>query len=278
MSPDGFHALWALCAVSAAASIARARARAKPFEPVEGQAGKDVVWVPTPAMLVDAMLDMARVTPQDYVIDLGSGDGRTVIAAAKRGARAMGIEYNAKIIEVSQRLAASEGVAELVTFVQGDLYETDISQASVLALFLLPQNLGDLTAKFLQLKPGSRIVTNRYPIADWNADETSRLGPGATSCTALLYIVPARVDGTWHLREGELRLDQTFQFFSGTFVSHGDSVPIENGRLRGEEISFCLGGAQYVGHVRGDIMEGRLTGASPPEWSAIRTTSLACPP
>jgi SAM-dependent methyltransferase len=190
MSPEAFHTLLALCVVAAGAGVARAQVPAKPFEPMEGQAGKDIVWVPTPPVLVEKMLDMARVTPQDYVIDLGSGDGRCVIAAAKRGARALGVEYNPKMIEVSQRAAAREGVSELVTFIQRDLYEADISQATVLTLFLMPDNLRTLTAKFLELRPGTRIVTNRFGIDGWHADEISRMGgDSASCCTAFLYVV-----------------------------------------------------------------------------------------
>ena len=156
--------LWSvLAAVLAAQAV-------KPFEPVVGQEGKDVVWVPTPQALVDKMLDMARVTPQDYVMDLGSGDGRNIIAAAKRGARALGVEYNPKMVEYSQRAAAKEGVADKAKFVQGDMFTADISQATVLALFLLPDNLTKLTQKFVDLKPGTRIVMNTFGIPGWEAD------------------------------------------------------------------------------------------------------------
>jgi SAM-dependent methyltransferase len=194
MSPEALHTLLALCVVSAGASVARAQIREKPLDPIEGEAGKDVIWVPTPAALVEKMLDMARVTPQDYVIDLGSGDGRNIIAAAKRGARAVGVEYNAKLIEVSQRIAAREGVDDRATFLQGDLFEADISQATVLTLFLLPETLRRLTPKFLALTPGTRIVTNRFGIDGWDADEIGRIrGDSANCCTALLYVVPSAV-------------------------------------------------------------------------------------
>ncbi|MEA3158311.1 MAG: hypothetical protein QOK44_5900 [Betaproteobacteria bacterium] len=197
MSPAAFHTLLALCVVSAAASVVRARMPRRPSQPIEGQGGKDAPWVPTPAELVETMLDMARVTPQDYVIDLGSGDGRNIIAAAKRGARTLGVEYNPTMIEVSRRIAVKEGVAERATFVQADLYEVDISQATVLTLFLLPENLRKLTPKFRELRPGTRIVTNRFGIEGWRAEETRRLGgDSASCCTALLYVVPAKVTGT----------------------------------------------------------------------------------
>src|SRR4051812_37273694 len=155
------------------------------YKPIVGQEGKDVVWVPTPPALVEKMLDMAKVTPRDYVMDLGSGDGRNIIAAAKRGARAMGVEYNPKMVELSTQTAHSEGVGERAKFVQGDMYEADISQATVLALFLLPENLRKLTAKFLDLKPGARIVANHFGIEGWDADETGRSeGDCMAWCTA----------------------------------------------------------------------------------------------
>jgi hypothetical protein len=271
MSPEAFHTLLGLCVVSAAAAIARAQRREKPFEPTEGQRGKDVVWVPTPPELVERMLDMARVTPQDYVIDLGSGDGRNVIAAAKRGAHALGVEYSAQMVEVSRHTAALAGVADRALFVQGDLYEADISHATVLALFLLPENLGTLSPKFLELAPGTRIVTNRFAIEGWEPDEISRIGgDSASCCTALLYVVPAKAGGRWQLADGELVLEQRFQMLSGTALLHGTRTPIENGRVRGDEISFSVRGDEYVGCVQGDVMKGRTKGHAAGEWSAMR--------
>jgi len=161
--------------------------------PYLGQPGKDVVWVPTPFTLVEKMLDMAGVTPQDYVIDLGSGDGRNIIAAAKRGARGLGVEYDPQLVELSRRYAASEGVADKAHFVQGDMFEADISQATVLALFLLPDNLRKLKPKFEKLKPGTRIVTNGFPIDGWEAKEVGVAPRDCDNwCTAYLYVVPRR--------------------------------------------------------------------------------------
>jgi SAM-dependent methyltransferase len=190
MSPEALHTLLALCVVSAGASVARARMRGKPFDPIEGVPGKDIPWVPTPPALVEKMLDVARVTSQDYVIDLGSGDGRTVIAAARRGARGLGVEFNPQLIDVSKRAAIKARVAERVEFVQGDLYQADFSRATVLILFLLPDNLRELTPKFLALEPGSRIVTNRFAIDGWHPDERVRIGGDSDDCcTAYLYTV-----------------------------------------------------------------------------------------
>src|SRR5215813_4783356 len=148
-------------------------APAKEFEPRVGQEGKDVVWVPSPQPVVDKMLDMARVTPKDYVSDLGSGDGRTVITAAKRGAKALGIEYNPDMVELSKRNAAKEGVSDKASFVKADLFETDFSQAQVITMFLLPSINMKLRPKILDLKPGTRIVSNSFDMEDWKADETA---------------------------------------------------------------------------------------------------------
>jgi SAM-dependent methyltransferase len=164
----------------------------EPDEPYVGQPGKDVIWVPTPPTLVDRMLEMAGVTPQDYVVDLGSGDGRNVIAAAKLGARAMGVEYDANLVQLSRRRAAAEGVADRARFVQGDMFQADITGATVLALFLLPDNLQRLIPQFERLKPGTRIVTNGYQIVGWEPKEIGVAGGDcAPWCTAYLYIVPA---------------------------------------------------------------------------------------
>ena len=173
-------------------SLAQAQAQ-QVFEPVSGQAGKDVVWVPTSPALIEKMLDLAKVTPNDFVIDLGSGDGRMVIAAAKRGARALGVEYNPKMVELSRRLAKEAGVADRATFVEGDMYEADISKATVLALFLLPENLRRLEPKFRALPAGTRIVVNTFGIPEWNADVTEQITENCTSwCTAMLYRLPPK--------------------------------------------------------------------------------------
>ena len=224
---------------------------AQEYQPSVGQAGKDVVWVPTPHPLVEKMLDMAQVTPQDYVIDLGSGDGRTVIAAAKRGVRSLGVEYNPDMVELSRRTAEREGVSALAKFVQGDMFLADISQASVLPLFLLQDNLRKLAPKFSALKPGTRIVTNGFLIPGWDYVETGYAGGDCNAwCTAYLYIVPARVAGTWRLSNGTLRLEQKFQTLTGTL----DEAAISEGRVRGDRIAFTANGAQYAGRINGTAM------------------------
>ena len=258
------RALAALAFVSlAGAAFAQADTTDKPFEPTVGQEGKDVIWVPTPYVLIEKMLDLAKVTPKDFVMDLGSGDGRNIIAAAKRGARARGVEYNEKMVEYSRRAAEKAGVADKAEFVQGDMYEADISQASVMALFLLPENLRRLTPKFLALKPGSRIVANGFGIDGWEADKTERAeGDCGSWCTALLYIVPAKVDGTWKLPQGELKLEQKFQNVSGTLSSPNGAKPVPvTGKLDGERITFKAGNTEYTGVVKGTTMQGRVSGS-----------------
>ncbi len=257
--------LSALCFATLAGSVSAAEAPPKPFEPTIGQQGKDVVWVPTPPVLVEKMLDVAQVTPQDYVIDLGSGDGRNVIAAAKRGARALGVEFNPDMVELSRRTAANAGVAGKAQFVQGDMYEADISQATVMALFLLPENLDKLAGKFLKLKPGTRIVGNQFSVTGWEPDENGRAeGDCGSWCTWLLHIVPAPVAGTWRLPQGELHLEQKFQMLTGTLTTGNISTPV-SGRLRGEQISFTAGSTPYTGRVNADTMLG-ANGA----WRAVR--------
>ena len=260
------------CFLLAAAPAPAAEQAAEAFyEPIVGQEGKDVVWVPTPQVLVEKMLDMAAVTPRDFVMDLGSGDGRNVIAAAKRGARALGVEYNPDMVELSKRSAAKEGVAEKAAFVQGDMYEADVSKATVLALFLLTENLNKLVPKFLDMKPGARIVVNGFEIDGWTADETGKAGGDCGSwCTAYLYIVPAKVNGAWRLGGGTLRLEQRFQQLSGTLTRGGTITPITFGRLRGEEIRFTVGGVSYVGRVQGDTMRGEVKGSTVTAWTAVR--------
>ena len=243
----------------------------KPFEPISGQAGKDVVWVPTPPVLVEKMLDLAKVTPADFVMDLGSGDGRNIIAAAKRGARAVGVEYNPDMVKLSTQLAAKEGVAGKAKFVEGDMYQADISQATVLALFLLPENLDRLVQKFLDLKPGSRIVLNTFGITGWAADRVEFAeGDCGQWCEALLYIVPAKVAGHWRLSQGTLTLEQRFQVLTGSLDANGTSATISDGRIEGDQIRFKAGGIEYTGKVGNDTIEGNSAGDALRAWTATR--------
>jgi predicted O-methyltransferase YrrM len=224
----------------------------KPFEPVSGQAGKDVIWVPTPQATVDAMLDLAKVTAKDHVIDLGSGNGITVITAAKRGATAHGVEFNPEMVELSRRLAKEAGVADKATFSQGDLFEADLSKATVITLFLLPDINRRLRPSLLELAPGTRVASNTFDMGDWEADQKVTAQCTTSWCTALLWVVPAKVNGTWRLGSDTLTLTQKYQVVEGTL----GSTPISAGRLTGPEITFTAGGKVYAGKVTGDTMRG----------------------
>jgi len=266
--------------LSLAASVALAQDKpaGTDFQPEVGQSGKDVVWVPTPQALVDKMLDIAKVMPADYVIDLGSGDGRTVITAAKRGARALGIEYNPDMVALSQRNAAKEGVTDKATFMKADLFETDFSQATVITMFLLPDINLKLRPTILDLKPGTRIVSNSFTMGEWQHDRSvqSTESEGCQSyCTAYLWIVPAKVAGNWKLPEGELTIKQSFQIITGTLKTAGKSTSIK-GRMSGDQISFKAGDAEYRGRVAADGIKGTVKARSGSgEWSATRSGRAA---
>ncbi len=242
----------------------------KPFEPEYGQQGKDVVWVPTAQALVDRMLDMAKVTPKDFVMDLGSGDGRTVITAAKRGVRAQGVEFNPDMVALSRKNAAAAGVSNLATFVQGDIFKTDFSKATVITLFLLPDLNVRLRPQLLNMKPGTRVVSNSFDMGDWNPDQEVSATTECTSyCRAILWIIPAKVGGTWKTANGELTLSQTYQMLSGSLKSSGGATPIANGKMRGDEISFTVGNSVYRGRVNGNRIDGTIEGGG--KWQATRS-------
>ena len=251
----------------AAAALAQAQPAAKEYEPKPYQEGKDVVWLPTPQEVVNKMLDLAKVTARDTVIDLGSGDGRTVITAAKRGARALGVEYNPDMVEYSTRAAAKEGLAGKVRFMKADLFETDFSNATVLTMYLLPDINLKLRPKILDLKPGTRVVSHAFDMGEWKADRTATV----EGKTAFLWIVPAKAAGVWQLAQGELTLVQNFQMLTGTLRTGERTVPISGGRLRGDQITFSASGAAYRGNVRANSIEGTVkSGATETKWSATR--------
>lgn len=263
-----------LCALAAGA-LPRAGAAAEVFEPLLGQSGKDVMWLPTAQALAEKMLDLAAVTPQDTVIDLGSGDGRIVIAAAKRGARALGIEYNPDMVALSRERAIREGVADRARFLQADIFASDFSQATVITMFLLPELNMQLRPTLLGLKPGTRVVSNTFDMEDWIADRVVTLSRQENCdggyCQAYFWIVPARVEGRWALPQGELTLQQRFQVVSGTLKTAAGSIPITDGRLTGGQLSFSAGDARYSGRVEGEtIVGGVMTGGNVRVWEARR--------
>ena len=260
-----------LCALLLVATAAQAQTPASPiYEPEYGQPGKDVVWVPTPEIMVDTMIELAKVTAGDYVIDLGSGDGRLVIAAAKRGARALGIEYDENLVRYSIRSAAQQGVADQAQFIKADIFATDFSQATVLTLFLLPDMNLRLRPQFLAMKPGTRIVANYFGIGDWSSDEAVRVPESAKCenyCVAYLWIVPANVAGAWQTPQGELTLTQSHQYFKGTLGAR----QVMQGRVHGDTLNFTVDGVSYSGRINGDRIEGAVSneGASV-RWTATR--------
>jgi hypothetical protein len=232
------------------------------YVPKSGQLGKDVVWVGNPDIMVQKMLDLAGVTASDYVFDLGSGDGRNVIAAAKRGAHAHGIEYDPDLVVYAKRLAAKAGVADKATFERGDVFLSDFSKATVVVLFLTPEMNIRLRPKLLNLKAGARVVANTFAIGDWNPDQIVNVTSGCERfCTARLWLVPAQVSGAWKLPQGELMLKQVYQSFSGTLKTGLTVLPVA-GRLRGEHADFRAGKTDYTARVDGEVMEGfaRTTG------------------
>jgi precorrin-6B methylase 2 len=246
-----------------------------PYEPVVGQDGKNVIWVPTPQSVVEKMLDIANVTASDYVIDLGSGDGRTVIAAARRGARALGVEYNPDLVALSQRNAARANVGDRAEFIKADLFETDLSDATVITMFLLNSINIELRPQLLQLRPGTRIVSNTFGMEEWTADDQTRVTENCQNyCTVLFWIVPADVQGSWQLGpDARLVLVQQFQGVSGVAEAAGSRTEITNARLRGEEIAFRVGEAQYTGRVTGNMMTGTMvSGGTTTTWSAARAS------
>jgi len=241
------------------------------YVPQPGQEGKDVIWLPTAQSLVDRMLDLASVTANDFVIDLGSGDGRTVITAAKRGAKALGVEFNPNMVEFARRNAEKEGVGEKAQFKQGDIFETDFSQATVLTMFLLPSLNRKLRPTVLDMKPGTRVVSNSFDMGEWMPDRTERVTEGCSGhCTAHFWVVPAKVQGTWKLADGELDLQQSFQVVGGTLKRGSAATAISDGKLVGDQITFTAGGTQYTGKVNGNTIEGTSGDAKTP-WRATRS-------
>lgn len=251
------------------------------YTPQVGQAGKDVVWVPTPNELIERMLNMAKVTKDDYVIDLGSGDGRIAIAAAKRGATALGIEYNPDMVTLSNRNAQEAGVADRVKFVKADIFESDFSKATVITMYLLPHLNIQLRPKILDMKPGTRVTSHAFTMEEWKPDQQATV----EFRDAYLWIVPAKVNGKWRMQQVagsgseqiELDIVQKFQFFEGKARVGGRTVDILDGKLAGDRMTFTLvdgNGARrnYTGRVDGNRIEGTVPTQSgaPVSWSATR--------
>lgn len=262
----------------------QAQTETREFKPVVGQEGKDVIWVPTPQSLVERMLEMAKTTPQDYIVDLGSGDGRTVITAAKKyGVNALGVEFNPDMVELSRRNAEQEGVADRAKFIQGDIFQTDFSSATVLTLYLLPALNVKLRPTILRMKPGTRVVSHAFSMDDWQPDQIETV----EGRTAYLWIVPAQVEGTWRWggsHKYELLLQQHYQQVEGLVKVDNRTAQFRNPRLQGERISFSIieysgmGNIQhdFTGRVNGDVMEGtvrRSDAGGEEKWTARRVSN-----
>jgi len=263
--------LLALPALTLSGFITLQCLQAKEYKPIIGQRGKDVIWVPTPDEVTEAMLEIAGVTSSDYVVDLGSGDGRIVIAAARKGAKAMGIEFNPDMVALSERNAEKAGVSDRTVFVEGDFFEKDFSNASVVTMYLLPDVNLKLRPKLLGMTPGTRIVSQSFAIGDWEPDRTiSRNGR-----SIFLWIVPARIEGIWIWKEDSARatlsLEQKYQYFEGTLNIEGNELPILNPKLLGDRISFTCGDRNYSGRVFPEAIRGEIvSGTKKLGWTAHR--------
>ena len=256
-------------------------AQTGPYTPQVGEAGKDVVWVPTPNELIERMLNMAKVTKDDHVIDLGSGDGRIAIAAGKRGATAQGIEYNPDMVALSNKNAQEAGVGDRVKFVKADIFESDFSKATVITMYLLPHLNLQLRPKILDMKPGTRVTSHAFAMEEWKPDQQATV----EFRDAYLWIVPAKVNGKWRMQQVagsgteqiELDIVQKFQFFEGKARLGGRSVEILDGKLAGDRMTFTLvdgNGTRrnYTGRVAGNRIEGTVPTQSgaPVSWSATK--------
>ena len=267
------QSLIAIAAVSllALGTSAEARTRAeceRDYKPQVGQAGKDVIWVPTPDELVNRMLTMAKVTPKDYVVDLGAGDGKIAIAAGKKfGATALGIEYNPDMAKLAQCFVQAEGVGDKVKIIQGDIFKEDFSKATVVTMYLLPELNMRLRPTILAMKPGTRVTSHQFNMGDWEADETAEI----EHRTAYLWIVPAKVEGNWTFREDggktafSVAMTQKFQRVSGEAGMGASRNPLVGATLRGEEIRFVFNDDKgqtrtLTGTVRGNEITGTLRG------------------
>lgn len=219
------------------------------------------------------MLEIAGVTEKDFVIDLGSGNGKTVIAAAKLGANALGIEYNPDMVALSVKRAKEAGVSDKTNFIKADLFEYDFSKATVITMFLLPDINIKLRPQLLDLKPGTRIVSNTFTMGEWSPDFEATTEENWNSWnSALMWIIPAKVEGTWKLQSGELTIRQEYQMIYGSFESDTRRSTIKEGRLDGSEITFSLDGEVFTGTVSDNkTMKGTVTISSgKTDWTAIR--------
>ncbi len=236
------------------------------YKPQRGQSGKDVIWIPTPPELVEKMLTMAKVTPQDRVFDLGAGDGIIAITAAQKfKANAVGIEYNPDMAEYARRKVREAGVQDRVRIITGDIFKEDFSSATVVTMYLLPDLNLRLRPTLLKMKPGTRVVAHAFDMGEWQPDETVT----AAGANGYLWIVPAPVAGNWTVtleggKTGRMVLDQTFQNVGGSITIDGRTQPLVGAKLNGDELTFQFRGegsavSTFRGRVTGDRLGGTLT-------------------
>ncbi|HKO66177.1 MAG TPA: methyltransferase domain-containing protein [Burkholderiaceae bacterium] len=248
------------------------------YKPQVGQSGKDVVWVPTPDEVVQRMLRMAKVTPQDTVYDLGAGDGKIAIAAGKLGATSVGIEYNPDMAKLAQCYVQAEELTGKTRIIQGDVFKEDFSKASVVTMYLLPELNLRLRPTILNMKPGTRVTSHQFTMGDWEPDETAEVDYR----TAYLWIVPAKVEGAWTLREQggnaqyAVNLTQKYQKITGDVATGSTKQPLVGATVRGEEIRFAFNDDKGVtrtlnGTVRGNELTGTLKSANGTETKVTGT-------
>ena len=264
----------------ATASVACAQ---QDFKPYVGQQGKDVVWVPTPDEVVDRMLTMAQTKPEDFVVDLGAGDGKIAIAAAKKfGAKSMGVEYNPDMVAFAQKNAQAAGVTGKAQIVHGDIFATDFTQATVLTMYLLPSLNMRLRPQILALRPGTRVVTHAFNMEDWEPDESSDVD----GRRVYFWVVPANVAGRWALEfsggggaseKVSLNFEQKFQRIVGIAYLGPVLAGLREPRLSGFRIGFAFVDGRgvrrdFTGRVTGATMEGsfRADGGQEGRWSAAK--------
>jgi hypothetical protein len=281
----------AAASLLALGSAAEARTRAeceRDYKPQVGQAGKDVIWVPTPDDLVNRMLTMARVTAKDYVIDLGAGDGKIAIAAGKNfGATALGIEYNPDMAKLAQCYVLAEGAAGNVKIIQGDIFKEDFSRATVVTMYLLPELNLCVRHRLLAMRPGTRVTSHAFTMGEWEPDEQASV----EYRTAYLWIVPARVGGNWTLRDGTggteltIALNQSFQKVGGEATVGGRKQSLMGVSLQGDTLRFSYNDAKgvtrhFTGTVRGTVLGGtlRAAGTADLEVSGSAQGALAAAP
>ena len=266
------------CSAAFAGGPALAQSGAAPakqaYTPEVGQLGKDVVWVPTPRAMVERMLDMAELTPDDRLVDLGSGDGVLVISAAERGARARGIEFNPDLVALSRQRAKAAGVAGRASFERGDIFRSDFSEATVVTLFLMPEINLRLRPTLLQMPPGTRIVSNSFDMGDWEPDMSAEVTRDCEHyCEAMLWVVPAQVAGMWTLDGRPLELAQSYQKIGGILRGRAPPGILAGGRMDGRHIRFSIDGDTYEGEVGDGVMRGSVNGTLP--WRAVREPPAA---